>query len=216
MPQDTPQYKLAGTSNFAFVYAFISTFQPILGTEPVEPEVAIIKWLCEHMLDCNEYLHRTIDSHVNMPKRGKGSDNFRPSFIRLEPYAVDSLRRQYWLLGNESRFMYRETNPGSGRASWELVATSVPQFRSISDQLKRTRTKINKAIASSIDTEIIPLLERRAKRIEQREKAMRRNMDLFSNVQILESRTRKRKNVNYNVDDMDVDFEEDPLYYTAA
>ncbi|KAJ1920149.1 hypothetical protein H4219_001522 [Mycoemilia scoparia] len=173
-------------------------------------QVDIIKYLCECILSSNDFLLKTVDEYISTKKSKKDENTYNPDIIRLEPFAVDSKRRQYWVLGSETCFMYRETDPLSSKSKWELAATDISEYQAISEELRRTRKKENKLIAGSIDKDIIPKIERFIKRREKREKAFRRNLDLLANVEIRETRTRKRKQVNYNMDDQF--FDDDDAY----
>ncbi|GAB5592526.1 hypothetical protein Unana1_07426 [Umbelopsis nana] len=192
---------------------FLLNFNPMAGNidfEALEPiiKIEILRSLVEWQLeDCN-----AIRAAVEKYCRASRYDETNP--IDLSPIGMDSKKRIYWQFGDSAR-LWREkigvkTNQ---RSQWEIATKTLDDLICFAESLKDTTNRTEKKLYLNLVERIIPgiqdstaLREKSARKQRTKERAMEIQ---FSN-DPMTLRSRNRKPVRYQFDDIyNYDLEDD-------
>ncbi|KAJ2778622.1 hypothetical protein GGI15_004122 [Coemansia interrupta] len=172
--------------------------------QPLAVRVDMLYWLCEIALMSNSAIKALVDREYEAARKPSLKDAASDEkYLRLEPLA-ECGKQRYWLFGSKTRQLYLETLSQKGKGRLELLASTPEEFAAVVEDLRSQRTHALKDIAETIAQDVIPFLERQAKKRERVERAQQRHALAMANVHLYETRTRKRQRVNYNVDETEV------------
>ncbi|KAJ2549472.1 hypothetical protein EV175_004434 [Coemansia sp. RSA 1933] len=146
-------------------------------------------------------IDREIARSRSLPTSTSTSTSTQPLFLlRLQPFA-EIAKQRYWVFGSKSRHLYLESTSQRTKGKFELLAQTPSDFARVADHLRTQRTQAHKALANRLLEEIVPFLEKQARKRARAEKALQRQAAAIANVHVYDTRTRKRQRINYNVDD---------------
>ncbi|KAJ1843696.1 hypothetical protein LPJ73_005409, partial [Coemansia sp. RSA 2703] len=171
--------------------------------QPPAVRVDMLYWLSEVALMSNSAIKALVDREYEVARKPSLKDAASDEkYLRLEPLA-ECGKQRYWLFGKNTRQLFVETLSQKGKGRLELLAKTPEEFAAVVEDLRLQRSHALKDIAEMIAEDVIPFLERQAKKRERVERAQQRHALAMANVHLYETRTRKRQRVNYNVDETD-------------
>ncbi|KAJ0511757.1 hypothetical protein HanIR_Chr11g0555651 [Helianthus annuus] len=167
--------------------------------------LVILKALCEIRADQHDVI-AYINDAVKIKKE--------VSAFRKKNIGEDGKGTSYWLDGNETIGfrLYKEVNTLKGKETpstmsyqWETLATNLEEFEKVMDEYSSSKSKLEVAIRTAVETEAIPVLKKMFKK-KQRELQKKMNeeriINNFSRSGITRS-CRNRNAISYTFDEYD-------------
>ncbi|KAJ0736094.1 hypothetical protein HanPI659440_Chr11g0439691 [Helianthus annuus] len=167
--------------------------------------LVILKALCEIRADQHDVI-AYINDAVKIKKE--------VSAFRKKNIGEDGKGTSYWLDGNETIGfrLYKEVNTLKGKETpstmsyqWETLATNLEEFEKVLDEYSSSKSKLEVAISTAVETKAIPVLKKMFKK-KQRELQKKMNeeriINNFSRSGITRS-CRNRNAISYTFDEYD-------------
>ncbi|KAF5784205.1 hypothetical protein HanXRQr2_Chr11g0516821 [Helianthus annuus] len=165
--------------------------------------LVILKALCEIRADQHDVI-AYINDAVKIKKE--------VSAFRKKNIGEDGKGTSYWLDGNETIGfrLYKEVNTLKGKETpstmsyqWETLATNLEEFEKVMDEYSSSKSKLEVAIRTAVETEAIPVLKKMFKQRElQKKMNEERIINNFSRSGITRS-CRNRNAISYTFDEYD-------------
>lgn len=182
----------------------------------LDPSIRLqmLKALCELRTEQDDLV-----SYINDAlKEGK-----QPSHFRKDKICEDGTGISYWYDGNSvtGHRLYREVKKSVSKPKhkgkdcldppstieWETLATNLDEFREVLDQLSSRKVGVEASVCKTIETEVIPVLEKEQKKKERALKRQQRQDALLNGYQSfavgVTRSCRARRPVSYTFDEYD-------------